>query len=104
MLFEMTPGNIFWGSIYRDLQGTKKLYNSLRKMTSHLFVSNIECFWKWFVFTLAMDVLDADDRRLCSNGKYAVRDIVQVILHTLCVMTFIYDVTSQKTSLLQNFK
>ncbi|XP_071174493.1 copine-8-like isoform X2 [Mytilus edulis] len=27
----------------------------------------------------AMDVLDADDRRLCSNGKYAVRDIVQFV-------------------------
>ena len=27
----------------------------------------------------AMNVLDADEKRLYSNGKYAVRDIVQVI-------------------------
>ncbi|XP_061167969.1 copine-8-like isoform X2 [Saccostrea echinata] len=27
----------------------------------------------------AMNVLDADDQRLCSNGKYAVRDIVQFV-------------------------
>ena len=39
-----------------------------------------------YVFT-AMDILDGDDERLYSNGKYAERDIVQVMnvvfFHTL---------------------
>ena len=35
---------------------------------------------------LAMDILDGDDVRLSSRGRYAERDIVQVLFTGNCVL------------------
>ena len=40
---------------------------------------------KCFSFSTAMEVLDGDDVRLSSRGRYAERDIVQVLLTFLFV-------------------
>lgn len=63
----------------------RTLYEKLWTIEMSLVLANLHCQVLFFFFLKlyfdifsAMNILDADEKRLCSNGKYAARDIVQV--------------------------